>query len=180
MGFVCVVNEVMCWFICVFMQVRGYDFLVYVLVCFGGVGGQYVCVIVWVLGMDMVYIYRYSGLLLVLGLVLVDVVYEVQEFCFLFYVFEIFVQLDQRLSCLEEQCVDVLQVQGFFRFQISIESFLYLCYQGMDCVLMVFVYQYLVIVCLFCVGDFGVVFVEWYMREFGFVIFEWLVVVDDV
>lgn len=39
MGFIMVVNEIMCWLIRVLIEVRGYDIVCYVLVCFGGVGG---------------------------------------------------------------------------------------------------------------------------------------------
>lgn len=59
--------------------------------------------------------HRHSGLLSALGLALADVVHEAQEPCSLPYVPETFVQLDQRLSRLEEQCVDALLAQGFPR-----------------------------------------------------------------
>lgn len=58
---------------------------------------------------------RHSGLLSALGLALADVVHEAQEPCSLSYTPETFVQLDQRLRSLEEQCVDALQAQGFPR-----------------------------------------------------------------
>lgn len=41
--------------------------------------------------------------------------HEAQEPCSLPYAPETFVQLDQRLSRLEEQCVDALRTQGFPR-----------------------------------------------------------------
>ena len=59
---------------------------------------------------------RHSGLLSALGLALADVVHEAQEPCSLPYAPETFVQLDQRLSRLEEQCVDALRTQGFPRW----------------------------------------------------------------
>lgn len=59
---------------------------------------------------------RHSGLLSALGLALADVVHEAQEPCSLPYVPETFMQLDQRLSRLEEQCVDALRAQGFPRW----------------------------------------------------------------
>lgn len=59
---------------------------------------------------------RHSGLLSALGLALADVVHEAQEPCSLLYAPETFMQLDQRLSRLEEQCVDALQAQGFPRW----------------------------------------------------------------
>lgn len=59
---------------------------------------------------------RHSGLLSALGLALADVVHEAQEPCSLPYVPETFMQLDQRLSRLEEQCMDALRAQGFPRW----------------------------------------------------------------
>lgn len=59
---------------------------------------------------------RHSGLLSALGLALADAVHEAQEPCSLPYAPETFVQLDQRLSRLEEQCVDALRAQGFPRW----------------------------------------------------------------
>lgn len=115
------------------------------LACFGGAGGQHACAIARALGMDTVHIHRcvwawstrpwvggclweaprphrrvalsprHSGLLSALGLALADVVHEAQEPCSLPYAPETFVQLDQRLSRLEEQCVEALQAQGFPR-----------------------------------------------------------------
>ncbi|XP_057387820.1 5-oxoprolinase isoform X5 [Balaenoptera acutorostrata] len=123
---------------------------------------------------------RHSGLLSALGLALADVVHEAQEPCSLPYAPETFVQLDQRLSRLEEQCVDALRAQGFPRAQISTESFLHLRYQGTDCALMVSAHQHPATACSPIAGDFGAGFVERYMREFGFTIPERPVVVDDV
>lgn len=59
---------------------------------------------------------RHSGLLSALGLALADVVHEAQEPCSLLYAPETFVQLDRRLTHLEEQCLDALQAQGFPRW----------------------------------------------------------------
>uniref|UniRef100_A0A2K6TKL1 5-oxoprolinase, ATP-hydrolysing n=1 Tax=Saimiri boliviensis boliviensis TaxID=39432 RepID=A0A2K6TKL1_SAIBB len=180
MGFVRVANEAMCRPIRALTQARGHDPSAHVLACFGGAGGQHACAIARALGMDTVHIHRHSGLLSALGLALADVVHEAQEPCSLLYMPETFVQLDQRLSRLEEQCVDALQAQGFPRSQISTESFLHLRYQGTDCALMVSAHQHPATARSPRAGDFGAAFVERYMREFGFVIPERPVVVDDV
>uniref|UniRef100_A0A2K5QXQ4 5-oxoprolinase, ATP-hydrolysing n=1 Tax=Cebus imitator TaxID=2715852 RepID=A0A2K5QXQ4_CEBIM len=180
MGFVRVANEAMCRPIRALTQARGHDPSAHVLACFGGAGGQHACAIARALGMDTVHIHRHSGLLSALGLALADVVHEAQEPCSLLYMPETFVQLDQRLSRLEEQCVDALQAQGFPRSQISTESFLHLRYQGTDCALMVSAHQHPATAHSPRAGDFGAAFVERYMREFGFVIPERPVVVDDV
>uniref|UniRef100_A0A8C4LRA2 5-oxoprolinase, ATP-hydrolysing n=1 Tax=Equus asinus asinus TaxID=83772 RepID=A0A8C4LRA2_EQUAS len=180
MGFVRVANEAMCRPIRALTQARGHDPSAHVLACFGGAGGQHACAIARALGMDTVHIHRHSGLLSALGLALADVVHEAQEPCSLPYVPETFVQLDQRLSRLEEQCVDALRAQGFPRSQISTESFLHLRYQGTDCALMVSAHQHPATARSPRAGDFGAAFVERYMREFGFIIPERPVVVDDV
>uniref|UniRef100_A0A2K6QGI7 5-oxoprolinase, ATP-hydrolysing n=1 Tax=Rhinopithecus roxellana TaxID=61622 RepID=A0A2K6QGI7_RHIRO len=181
MGFVRVANEAMCRPIRALTQARGHDPSAHVLACFGGAGGQHACAIARALGMDTVHIHRHSGLLSALGLALADVVHEAQEPCSLLYAPETFMQLDQRLSRLEEQCVDALQAQGFPRWsQISTESFLHLRYQGTDCALMVSAHQHPATACSPRAGDFGAAFVGRYMREFGFVIPERPVVVDDV
>uniref|UniRef100_A0A452V670 5-oxoprolinase, ATP-hydrolysing n=1 Tax=Ursus maritimus TaxID=29073 RepID=A0A452V670_URSMA len=177
MGFVRVANEAMCRPIRALTQVRLPS---HVLACFGGAGGQHACAIARALGMDTVHIHRHSGLLSALGLALADVVHEAQEPCSLPYAPETFVQLDQRLSRLEEQCVDALRTQGFPRSQISTESFLHLRYQGTDCALMVSAHRHPATARSPRAGDFGAAFVERYMREFGFVIPERPVVVDDV
>ncbi|XP_047381473.1 5-oxoprolinase isoform X3 [Sciurus carolinensis] len=180
MGFVRVANEAMCRPIRALTQARGHDPSAHVLACFGGAGGQHACAIARALGMDTVHIHRHSGLLSALGLALADVVHEAQEPCSLPYTSETFMQLDQRLSLLEEQCVDALQAQGFPRSQISTESFLHLRYQGTDCALMVSAHQHPATARSPRAGDFGAAFVERYLREFGFVIPERPVVVDDV
>ncbi|KAM6171640.1 5-oxoprolinase isoform 3-T3 [Erethizon dorsatum] len=180
MGFVRVANEAMCRPIRALTQARGHDPSAHVLACFGGAGGQHACAIARALGMDTVHIHRHSGLLSALGLALADVVHEAQEPCSLPYAPETFVQLDQRLSRLEEQCVDALRAQGFPRSQITTESFLHLRYQGTDCALMVSARQHPATAHSPQAGDFGAAFVERYMREFGFVIPERPVVVDNV
>lgn len=180
MGFVRVANEAMCRPIRALTQARGHDPSAHVLACFGGAGGQHACAIARALGMDTVHIHRHSGLLSALGLALADVVHEAQEPCSLPYAPETFVQLDQRLSRLEEQCVEALRTQGFPRSQVSTESFLHLRYQGTDCALMVSAHQHLATARSPRAGDFGAAFVERYMREFGFVIPERPVVVDNV
>uniref|UniRef100_A0A7N5JHP5 5-oxoprolinase, ATP-hydrolysing n=1 Tax=Ailuropoda melanoleuca TaxID=9646 RepID=A0A7N5JHP5_AILME len=160
MGFVRVANEAMCRPIRALTQARGHDPSAHVLACFGGAGGQHACAIARALGMDTVHIHRHSGLLSALGLALADVVHEAQEPCSLPYAPETFAQLDQRLSRLEEQCVDALRAQGFPRSHISTESFLHLRYQGTDCALMVSAHLHPATARSPRAGDFGAAFVE--------------------
>ena len=110
------------------------------LACFGGAGGQHACAIARNLGMSRVFIHRYSGILSAYGLALADVVHEAQEPCakeygglilcsqLVLYVHvdavlslasrtdATFDNIDARLDALTEQCIDVLEKQGFRRF----------------------------------------------------------------
>ena len=62
-------------------QAKGYDTSRHVLACFGGAGGQHACAIARSLGMKVVLIHRYSGILSAYGMALADVVHEEQESC---------------------------------------------------------------------------------------------------
>lgn len=63
------------------MQAKGHDTSRHVLACFGGAGGQHACAIARSLGMKVVLIHRYSGILSAYGMALADVVHEEQETC---------------------------------------------------------------------------------------------------
>ncbi|XP_003760578.2 5-oxoprolinase isoform X1 [Sarcophilus harrisii] len=180
MGFIRVANEAMCRPIRALTQARGHDPSVHILACFGGAGGQHACAIARSLGMDTVHIHRHSGLLSALGLALADVVHEAQEPCSLLYTPETFPQIDQRLSRLDEQCVEALQAQGFPRSQIYTERFLHLRYQGTDCAIMVSARRHPPTSHSPREGDFGAAFTERYLQEFGFIIPDRPVLVDDV
>jgi 5-oxoprolinase (ATP-hydrolysing) len=84
--------------------------------------------------MSQVFIHRYSGILSAYGLALADVVHEAQEpcakeygglmyiimdsvlSCTCFQTAATFDYIDARLDALTEQCIDVLEKQGFNRF----------------------------------------------------------------
>ncbi|XP_027713466.1 5-oxoprolinase isoform X2 [Vombatus ursinus] len=180
MGFIRVANEAMCRPIRALTQARGHDPSIHILACFGGAGGQHACAIARSLGMDTVHIHRHSGLLSALGLALADVVHEAQEPCSLLYAPDNFPQIDQRLSCLNEQCVEALQAQGFPRSQIHTERFLHLRYQGTDCAIMVSARQHPSTSHSPREGDFEAAFTERYLQEFGFIIPDRPILVDDV
>lgn len=81
MGFINVANEAMCRPIRALTQAKGHDTSRHVLACFGGAGGQHACAIARSLGMKVVLIHRYSGILSAYGMALADVVREEQEAC---------------------------------------------------------------------------------------------------
>ncbi len=73
-GFIRVANESMCRPIRALTQAKGYDTACHVLACFGGAGGQHACAIARSLGMKLVLIHRYSGILSAYGMALADVI----------------------------------------------------------------------------------------------------------
>ena len=78
MGFIKVANETMCRPIRALTQMKGYDAAAHALACFGGAGGQHACAIARSLGMQTIFIHRYSGILSAVGIGLADVVAEEQ------------------------------------------------------------------------------------------------------
>ena len=78
MGFVKVANETMCRPIRALTQMRGFDVSQHVLACFGGAGGQHACAIARALGMQTIFIHRFSGVLSAVGIGLAEVVAEEQ------------------------------------------------------------------------------------------------------
>lgn len=105
------------------MEMKGYEMSKYILVCFGGVGFQYVCVIVRVFGMREVIIYCFCGILSVYGMGFVDVVEEVQEFYVVVYFFDLLVEVKQRVNKLVEVVIRQFCLQGFCKDDIKVEMF---------------------------------------------------------
>lgn len=179
MGFIKVANENMCRPIRALTQAKGHDTSRHVLACFGGAGGQHACSIARTLGMSVVYIHKYAGILSAYGIALADVVHEAQETCSKIYCQDSFEYLDKKIEELERTCERELQKQGFDDSSISTEAFLHMRYEGTDCALM-------------CSGagsdhkdglvhgDFKKSFLERYSTEFGFVIPDRQIIVDDV
>ncbi|KAM4028675.1 5-oxoprolinase, partial [Anomaloglossus baeobatrachus] len=180
MGFIRVANEAMCRPIRSLTQARGHDTSRHVLACFGGAGGQHACAIARSLGMKMVFIHKYGGVLSAYGMALADVVHEAQEPCSVLYSKDSFPLLEDRVSALETQCIQSLQQQGFHRSQIDTEPFLHLRYERTDCALMCSARGYPGTPDSCLLGDFKEAFSARYMKEFGFTIPSRNIVVDDI
>ncbi|XP_028660115.1 5-oxoprolinase [Erpetoichthys calabaricus] len=180
MGFIRVANEAMCRPIRALTQAKGHDTSRHILACFGGAGGQHACAIARSLGMKMVFIHKYAGILSAYGMALADVVHEAQEPSSLEYTYKSFSKLDKRIEELECQCVGELQAQGFTRSQISTEIFLHLRYDRTDCSLMCSANGYPSNEKSCHAGDFRASFTDRYLREFGFTIPERRIMVDDI
>lgn len=180
MGFIRVANEAMCRPIRALTQGKGYDTSRHCLACFGGAGGQHACSIARSLGMKVVFIHRYSGILSAYGMALADIVHEAQEPCAKVYDSENFTYFDNRIKTLVGQCEKALKAQGFRDDQIYCEPFLNMRYEKTDCMLMCssLGHPHTQESCSY--GDFKAAFLERYQREFGFVIGDRPIVIDDI
>ncbi|CAG9859662.1 unnamed protein product [Phyllotreta striolata] len=175
MGFVEVANEAMCRPIRALTQAKGYDTARHVLACFGGAGAQHACAIARSLGMSMVFVHKYAGILSAYGMALADVVHEAQEASAKVFAPENFGYFEARLEALGRRCKRELLDQGFDEEHIELERYLHMRYDGTDCALM-------------CrpgkrgnrLEDFLESFTERYQHEFGFVIKGRSVIVDDI
>ena len=174
MGFVRVANEAMCRPIRALTQAKGHDTARHVLACFGGAGGQHACAIARSLGMKVVLIHRYSGILSAYGMALADVVHEEQEACSKVFSADSFRYIGERLAHRSESCTDNLRRRGFRAQQIHTEPYLHMRYDRTDCAMS-------------CgrsascgMEEFLQCFTEKYQTEFGFTIDGRDVIVDDI
>lgn len=158
MGFINVANEAMCRPIRALTQAKGHDTSRHILACFGGAGGQHACAIARSLGMKVVLIHRYSGILSAYGMALADVVREEQEACSKPYeigellnkeirvtsdlfisissFLDNFEYIDQRIDVLSKRCRESLISRGFQPDQIHTEPYLHMRYDRTDCALL--------------------------------------------
>lgn len=184
-GFVRVANEAMCRPIRALTQARGFDTAQHALACFGGAGGQHACSIARELGMRVVLVHKYAGILSAYGMALADVVQEDQRPCGLAYEPANGEQLERLLDEREAVCREKLREQGFAAEQIGVELFLHMRYEGTDGALMCTARPYAAEVAAgervtARLGDFYATFLERYRSEYGFVLQGRRIVVDDV
>lgn len=78
-GFIKVANEAMCRPIRQLTEAKGHDVRDHALSCFGGAGGQHACAVARSLGIETVFVHKYSGILSAYGIALAESVVEVQE-----------------------------------------------------------------------------------------------------
>lgn len=185
-GFVRVANEAMCRPIRALTQSRGFDTAAHALACFGGAGGQHACSIARELGMRVVLVHKYAGILSAYGMALADVVQEDQRPCGLEYCRANGEHLERLLAERAAVCKAELREQGFAEDQIEEELFLHMRYEGTDGALMCTPQKgYAVDIPLderVCegLGDFRATFLERYRSEYGFVLEGRRIIVDDV
>ncbi|EFN55823.1 hypothetical protein CHLNCDRAFT_145342 [Chlorella variabilis] len=146
--------------------VRGHDVTQHVLACFGGAGGQHACAIAAALGIETIFMHRFSGILSAVGIGLAEVEPSAATLSS-----TVLPELNRRLDALQAQTTGRLQQQGFTEHQVHCQRFLNLRYDGTDVPIMTPSPED---------GDFAVAFEQAYQREFGFKLERRAILVDDL
>ncbi|MEC8594239.1 MAG: hydantoinase/oxoprolinase family protein, partial [SAR324 cluster bacterium] len=176
LGFLRVANETMIRPIREVSVQRGFDIQEHVLACFGGAGGQHACALARDLGISLVFVHRFAGILSAYGIGLADLTTECQEpaAAVLAQVGDLCPTLPsnlaERLTELANQAASELQEQGASSSTLKVQRFLNLRYQGTDTNLMIGEPED---------GNYAQSFRQTYFREFGFEL-EREILVDDL
>ncbi len=176
LGFLRVANETMIRPIREVSVQRGFDIQEHVLACFGGAGGQHACALARDLGISLVFVHRFAGILSAYGIGLADLTTELQE-----PAAEVLAQvgdfspalpnnLAERLTELVTQAASELQEQGASSATLQVQRFLNLRYRGTDTHLMIREPDD---------GNYAQRFRQTYLREYGFEL-EREILVDDL
>ncbi|CAN8065383.1 unnamed protein product [Agarophyton chilense] len=178
-GFIRVANEAMCRPIRQLTEAKGHDVRTHSLACFGGAGGQHACSVARALGIQTVYVHKYSGVLSAHGIALADSVVEVQEPIEVSYADEVSRrEALELLVRLKHTAQLILRKRGFSDNDIRFELYLDLRYKGTDFGIMVQ-----------CPAEqeacpenvnFEDIFLEMYSIEHGFSIPNRLLLIDNV
>jgi len=171
MGFIQVANETMVRPIREISVMRGFDIKEHILATFGGAGAQHACAIARALGIQKIFIHRFSGILSAYGIGLADVVAERQQPAAEVYAADSHSGLGGQLNELQKQAERELVDQGFSTRQIRTTRYLNMRYQGTDTALMIAEPDD---------HDFRVAFKRTYRREFGFDLKGRDLLVDDL
>ncbi len=111
---------------------RGYDVTGYLLNCFGGAGGQHACLVADALGMSMVLVHPFSGLLSAYGMGLSSIFASRQQ-AFIKPLSEASLpELDRLIASLSAGVGEELETQGIPADNIDFRSVLDLRYEGTD------------------------------------------------
>ncbi|KAF4750019.1 hypothetical protein FOZ62_007481 [Perkinsus olseni] len=169
-GFIRVANEAMCRPIRNMTQMRGYDVRTHVLACFGGAGGQHACAMARALGIDTVFVHRFSGVLSAFGLALADEVVDkqvpaAQEW-------QLAGPWMDTLGELEKEAISALERAGHHG-NIHTKYFLNMRYSGTDTSIMTAVEDS-------DNGDYQKAFERAYRREYGFLMTGRELLIDDI
>jgi 5-oxoprolinase (ATP-hydrolysing) len=115
---------------------RGYDVSDYSLCCFGSAGGQHVCQIAEILGIEEILIHPFAGVLSAFGMGLADLRASRQQTVEV-VLSEGLAQLKSDIAALQAAVADDLVQQGVARDAVEVRSQLYLRYGGTDAPLLV-------------------------------------------
>lgn len=185
MGFIRVANEAMCRPIRALTQAKGYDAAKHVLSCFGGAGGQHACAIAIALGINTVFVHRYSGILSAVGIALADVVQEIQEPSASQLDESAMLELENRLCALSVEGKRALKDKDFNEEdgEITVARYLNLRYEGTDVPIMTEQPSNSTNGTTggtITAVDYITAFEEAYRREYGFILENRKVLVDDI
>ncbi|ODM93006.1 5-oxoprolinase [Orchesella cincta] len=174
LGFIRVANETMARPIRNITQGKGFDPSTHMLACFGGAGGQHACAIAKSLGIKLVSVPRYAGILSAVGIFLADVVIEENEPVGLLITDDNYSRtnelVEHRFKVICEELGAKLKSEGNYS-ELKFEKYLNIRYSGTDCALMVKDSPPL--------KNFTARFVDEYSRQFGFQLQRELVL-DDI
>ncbi len=171
LGFIQVANEQMVRPIREISVMRGFDVKEHVLATFGGAGGQHACAIARSLGIEIIYIHRFAGILSAYGLGLADTVAQRHQSASTSYGRKVLPALLKKLDRLQKEAEQELTNQGISTKDIQSLRYLNLRYQGTDTALMIEEPAH---------GDFAEVFHNTYQHEFGFDLPDRAIFVDDL
>jgi 5-oxoprolinase (ATP-hydrolysing) len=171
MGFIQVANETMVRPIREISVMRGFDIKEHILATFGGAGAQHACAIARALGIQKIFIHRFSGILSAYGIGLADVVAEHQRPAAEIYSDASYTKLRGLLDNLQKEAELELEEQGFSTDRIRTTRYLNMRYQGTDTMLMIPEPED---------KDYVSTFKETYRREFGFDLKNRDILVDDL
>lgn len=132
------------------------------------------------LGINRVFIHKYSSILSAYGMGLANVVNEQQEPSSIVFKEESYEKIDERIDYLKEQSRKKLLDQGFTDEQIDYELYLNMRYDKTDFAIMVKPYVTSKSAPYCAQSNFEKAFIDRYRREFGFTMYEHAVLVDDI
>lgn len=178
-GFIKVANESMCRPIRELTEAKGYDVRDHTLACFGGAGGQHACAIARSLGIQTVFVHKYSGILSAYGIALAESVVDIQEPTDIVYADpQARSKAVNLLKALKQKAITTLIHRNINEESMRFEMYLNLRYEGTDFSIMIQ-----------CPAErtesiaevrFDEIFSEEYKREHGFNIPGRDILVDDV
>ncbi len=171
LGFVRVANEVMVRPIREISVMRGYDIKEHILAAFGGAGPQHACAIARILGINKIFIHRFSGILSAYGIGMADVVVDRQKPSSAVFGPDALPMVGREIETLRKEAYAALERQGFSTDAMEYTAFLNLRYQGTDTAMMIPRPED---------DDYVGAFRRTYLREFGFDLTGRSILIDDI